>query len=249
MNEYNLLLSLVIVLVTVQTAFARGSRGSGSKSTSEKNTNSGSEFGLKPITPTSFFSKVILAQTIRGSRSQTTKSTIERRDEFALLDAPVYSYGYSFHGGFLVIPDSRALRIRKQTELVTDSKGNECFQRNLTTVNLNSSIDDLLVRAVSIVHYSESLEFGNETYTSEIELKLEAFGRNVSVNCTAWYNQTLIQGKNCFRIQTTVEGALVQIVVREDRVPVLQLWHQVLIVISIIVLFPGFAFLLQQLFK
>jgi len=155
----------------------------------------------------------------------------------------------TLHGGFLFIPDARALRIRSKTELATDSSGNDCFENNETNINLKADINNFLLRAVSFVHYSKELNSKVETYSSEIELKEGVLGQNVTVNCTSWYNQTIFEGRNCSSIQTTVEGAIVLIVSREDLVPALVLWQQVLIVLGIIILIPVLIFLFQGLFK
>ena len=231
---------------------ARGGSSGGSKSgvagtASQDSAKSLYKYGLKPITPTTFFSDVILAQTIRGPRRRSTSTSISDRTDYNLKAAPVYNYGYSFHGGFLVIPDGRALRIRRQTERVTDVSGNACSLQNQSNVTLHFETSNFLGQVTSYVDYGEGLSSENETYSSEIVLEEKAVGRNVSVNCTSTYNQAIVVGTNCSRIETGVEATLVSIISQEFD-PGLPLWTQVVIILAIILTVPSVSVLSQHIF-
>ena len=229
---------------------ARGGSSGGSKSgvagTASQDTEGVYKFGLAPITPTTFFSDVILAQTIRGPRRRSTSTSISDRTDYNLKAAPVYNYGYSFHGGFLVIPDGRALRIRRQTERVTDASGNACSLQNQTSSTLHVNTSNFLAQVTSTVDYGEGLSSENETYSSEIVLEEKAVGRNVSVNCTSTYNQAIVAGTNCSRIETGVEATLVSIISQEFD-PGLPLWKQVVIILAIILAVPSVALFSQHI--
>lgn len=250
----SLLLLLLSLLLMMRTVAARGAGGgstggsrSGTALTSSNNNGGSYKYALKPIVATTFFSDVILAQTTRGSRSRSTTTTINNRTDYTLLAAPVYSYGYSFHGGFLVIPDGRALRIRSQTERVTDASGNACTHQNQTTVTLYTNTNDFFAQAILTVDYGEGLSSENKTYSSKIELEEKAIGRNVTVNCTSTYNRAIVPGTNCSRIETRIEATLVSIVSQEFGL-VIPLWAHVVIVLAMILMVPSVALLSQHVF-
>ena len=126
----------------------------------------------------------------------------------------MYTYGFGFHGGFLVIPDDRALRIRIQSERLTNTTGAACLANGKTNYTLVENVGNFSVKFVTLVIYGaskESKESQNRTYSSEIELDENAAGRNISVYSVASYNQAIVLGTKCSQIHTEIEGTLVEI--------------------------------------
>ena len=131
---------------------------------------------------------------------------------YALLAAPVYRYGFAFHGGFLIIPEGRALRIRSQSERLTDARGSACLPDGKTSYTLVKNVENLSVKFVTLVTYDAGENVSQKwTRSSEIELDKNAVGKNVSVRCEASYDQAIVLGTKCSQVHTEIEGTLVEI--------------------------------------
>ena len=213
------LVSLLVLVVLCQllAAHPRGGRSGGGRSSrgsrgSRARTSKSGRAGTRSIKATSFSSRVYRSQATRGTRARSSKTSIKPQVLYSLSAAPVYRYGYGFHGGYLAIPDAQAFRVYRQTEELTDTNGNSCLPNTQSNYTLIKDAEKFFVESRTKVGYSGGSGLRSETLTPGIQLEGSAVNQNVSVNCTAKYSRTIVPETNCSMIRTRIEGTMVKIV-------------------------------------
>ena len=127
-----------------------------------KPTQNGEEDEMK--NSTSSFSDADTSQTFRGNRSQSSRNFIKPRARFSPSTAPVYTFGFSFHGGYLVIPDSFALRILMTSEEPRERNGKFCLPVSHSSVTVIKNINKFFLQSNCTVNYDQKLSSENESF-------------------------------------------------------------------------------------